>query len=113
MSTSPSTSSAQAQFLERLRAATETLELVAADRSALALLPETEHRRLRDAAAVVFNPDARARRTMSKALARRRQAERADRDDEVGCRSCDCCRRRCSRSPISFPRAGWTMTSSR
>ena len=83
MSTSPSTSSAEPQLLERLRAATETLELVAADRSALALLSKTEHRRLRDAAAAVFNPDARARRTMSKALARRRQRERADRDDEV------------------------------
>jgi len=69
--------------LERLRAATETLELIAADRGTLALLSEAEHRRLREAAALVCNPDVRARRTMAKALARRRRRERSDRDDAV------------------------------
>ena len=42
------------QLLERIRAATDTLELIAADRSALAVLSEDEHRRLRAAAARRF-----------------------------------------------------------
>ena len=71
------------QLLERIRAATDTLELIAEDRSALAVLSEDEHRRLRAAAAVVSNPDVRARRTMAKALAKRRRRERTDRDDHV------------------------------
>jgi NAD(P)-dependent dehydrogenase (short-subunit alcohol dehydrogenase family) len=83
MSTRPSTSSADAQLLERLRAATATLELIAADPGALALLSKAEHRRLREAAGLVCNPDVRARRTMAKALAKWRQRARADRDDEV------------------------------
>ncbi len=83
MSTTGTTSSAHPQLLERLRAATETLELIAADRGTLALLSEAEHRRLREAAALVCNPDVRARRTMAKALARRRRRERSDRDDAV------------------------------
>ena len=61
---------------ERLRAATDTLELIAADRGTLAVLSEDEHRRLREAAALVANPDVRARRTMAKALARRQRLER-------------------------------------
>ena len=77
------THTAGAQLLERLRAATETLELVAADRGTLALLSEDEHRRLRAAAALVCNPDVRARRTMAKALARRRRRERSERDEGV------------------------------
>ena len=83
MSTTGTTSSANPPLLERLRAATETLELIAADRGTLALLSEAEHRRLREAAALVCNPDVRARRTMAKALARRRKRERSDRDDGV------------------------------
>jgi len=77
------TSSAESLLLERLRAATETLELIAADRRTLALLSVDEHRRLREAAAQVCNPDVRARRTMAKALARRRRRERSDHDEAV------------------------------
>jgi len=77
------TTSAGALLLERLRAATETLELVAADRGTLALLSEDEHRRLRAAAALVSNPDVRARRTMAKALARRRRREQSERDEDI------------------------------
>ena len=73
--------SADAQLLDRLRAATETLELIAADRGTLAVLSEDEHRRLRAAAAVVCNPDGRARRTMAKALGRRRRQEQTNRDE--------------------------------
>ena len=83
MPTTETTSSANPALLERLRAATETLELIAADRGTLAVLSEDEHRRLREAAALVCNPDVRARRTMAKALARRRRQERSDRDDSV------------------------------
>jgi NAD(P)-dependent dehydrogenase (short-subunit alcohol dehydrogenase family) len=75
------TRSAHAQLLDRLRAATETLELIAADRGTLAVLSEDEHRRLRAAAALVCNPDVRARRTMAKALGRRRRQEQSDRDE--------------------------------
>jgi NAD(P)-dependent dehydrogenase (short-subunit alcohol dehydrogenase family) len=83
MSTTDPTSSAEVLLLERLRAATETLELVSADRGTLALLSEAEHRRLRAAAALVCNPDVRARRTMAKALARRRRREQSDRDEDI------------------------------
>ena len=69
------------ELLGRLRAATETLELIAADRGTLAVLSEDEHRRLRAAAALVCNPDVRARRTMAKALGRRRRQEQSDRDE--------------------------------
>ena len=83
MSTTDTTHSAEALLLERLRAATETLELIAADRRTLALLSEEEHRRLRAAAALVCTPDVRARRTMAKALARRRRRDRSERDEGV------------------------------
>ena len=83
MSTAGTTSLANATLHERLRAATETLELVAADRSVLALLSEDEHRRFRQAAAAAVDPDARARRAMAKALARRRRQEKTDGDDRV------------------------------
>ena len=83
MSTTDTTPSAEVLLLERLRAATETLELVAADRGTLALLSEDEHRRLRAAAALVCNPDVRARRTMAKALARRRRREESERDEVI------------------------------
>jgi len=83
MSTAGTTSLANAALHERLRAATETLELVAADRSVLALLSEDEHRRFRQAAAAAVDPDARARRAMAKALARRRRQEKTDGDDRV------------------------------
>jgi NAD(P)-dependent dehydrogenase (short-subunit alcohol dehydrogenase family) len=70
-------------LVERLKAATETLERIAADRGALALLSEDEQRRLRDAVAQVWNPDMRARRALTKALARRRKRERSERDERV------------------------------
>ncbi len=77
------TPAAESLLVERLKAATETLELIAADRSTLALLSEDEQRRLRDAVAQVWNPDMRARRSLTKALARRRKRERSQRDERV------------------------------
>ncbi len=77
------TPAAESLLVERLKAATETLELIAANRSTLALLSEDEQRRLRDAVAQVWNPDMRARRALTKALARRRKRERSHRDERV------------------------------
>jgi NAD(P)-dependent dehydrogenase (short-subunit alcohol dehydrogenase family) len=70
-------------LLERLRAATETLELIAANHGALAVLPPEERTRLRQAVGRVYNPDARERRNLVKAITRRRKREVVDRDDEV------------------------------
>jgi NAD(P)-dependent dehydrogenase (short-subunit alcohol dehydrogenase family) len=70
-------------LIDRLRAATETLELVVGDRGLLALLSPEERTRLRQAAGGVYNPDARARRKMVKAVVRERKAERTRQDDVV------------------------------
>jgi NAD(P)-dependent dehydrogenase (short-subunit alcohol dehydrogenase family) len=78
-----STIPANAALLDRLRAATDTLELVAGDRALLALLSRDEHWRLRQAAAAVLAPDVHARRAMTKALARRRRGEKTASDDRV------------------------------
>ena len=83
MYTTGTTPPADTLLRDRLRAATDTLELIAADRGALAVLSEDEHRRLREAAALVATPDVRARRTMAKALQRRQRLERAARDERV------------------------------
>jgi NAD(P)-dependent dehydrogenase (short-subunit alcohol dehydrogenase family) len=74
---------ADAALRERIRAATETLEQIAADRGLLALLPEEERMRLRQAVARVHVPDVRERRAMIKAIVKRRKQERTDRDDQV------------------------------
>ena len=68
---------------EALRKALETLEAIAADHGLLALLPEDERTRFRQAAGAVFLPDAKARRRLSKEAARRRKAEAIARDEEV------------------------------
>jgi NAD(P)-dependent dehydrogenase (short-subunit alcohol dehydrogenase family) len=69
--------------VERLRGATATLEQVAADRGLLARLSPEERTRLRQAVAAVHHPDARARRTMVKAIARERKAAAARQDEAV------------------------------
>jgi NAD(P)-dependent dehydrogenase (short-subunit alcohol dehydrogenase family) len=68
---------------EALRQALEALEALAADHGLLALLPEDERTRFRQAAGAVFLPDAKARRRLSKEAARRRKAEAVARDEEV------------------------------
>ena len=70
-------------FVERLRAAIATLEEVAGNNALMALLPEDDRRRLRQAAASVYNPDARMRRRFVKAVVRERKSAAARRDDEV------------------------------
>jgi NAD(P)-dependent dehydrogenase (short-subunit alcohol dehydrogenase family) len=68
---------------DRLRAATELLESIAADRGLLAHLTAEDRQRLLQAAARVYNPDARARRKLVKAIGRHRKAASAKRDDRV------------------------------
>jgi NAD(P)-dependent dehydrogenase (short-subunit alcohol dehydrogenase family) len=70
-------------LLERLRAATDTLELIVANHGALAVLTPEERTRLRQAVARIYNPDARERRNLVKAITRRRKREVVNRDDEV------------------------------
>ena len=60
-------------FADRARSATELLEAIVADRGLLAALPQPDKRRLLDAAANVYHPDARARRTLVKATVRERK----------------------------------------
>ncbi|HEY4378146.1 MAG TPA: SDR family NAD(P)-dependent oxidoreductase, partial [Acidimicrobiales bacterium] len=68
---------------ERLRAATELLESVAADRAALDALTTDERVRLLNAAGDVYCPDVEERRQRAKARRRRDRAEKLQRDEEV------------------------------
>ncbi len=68
---------------DRLRAATELLEAVAADRSLLRALGEEERIRLLNAAGDVFSPDIEARRQQAKARRRREKADKLRRDEAV------------------------------
>jgi NAD(P)-dependent dehydrogenase (short-subunit alcohol dehydrogenase family) len=63
------------EFAERLRAATEALEAIVADRSLLGSLPLEERTRLLNAAGDVYSPDVEERRRQIKA--ERRQAKKA------------------------------------
>jgi NAD(P)-dependent dehydrogenase (short-subunit alcohol dehydrogenase family) len=79
----PSTPSTASDLADRLRAATELLEQVAADTSMLAALSPEERIRFRNAAGDAFSPDPEARRQQLKARRRRERAERIGRDEEV------------------------------
>ena len=68
---------------EELRSATELLERLIADRGLLAAVPTEERDRLRDAVALVYHPDAKARRTMVKATIRQRKAAAVRKEEEV------------------------------
>ncbi len=74
-----------------LRAATELLEAVVADRRLLHSLPQDEQTRLLTAAGKVFNPDVHERRRLFKVRRNERRAEKVNRDqatlDETGIRS--------------------------
>ena len=71
------------QLVERLQAATEVLERIAADHSLLAKLPPVARDRLQRAVAGVYNPDPMARRQRMKAAERARNAEAIAKDDAV------------------------------
>jgi NAD(P)-dependent dehydrogenase (short-subunit alcohol dehydrogenase family) len=76
---------------EQLRAATELLEAVVADRSLLASLPLEERTRLLNAAGDVYEPDVAVRRRQIKAARRQLKQDKARSDqatlDETGIRS--------------------------
>jgi NAD(P)-dependent dehydrogenase (short-subunit alcohol dehydrogenase family) len=67
----------------RLRAATEALEAVVADRGVLGELSAEERTRLIQAAGAVHTPDVRARRRFVKATAQKRRAAAIERDEQV------------------------------
>jgi NAD(P)-dependent dehydrogenase (short-subunit alcohol dehydrogenase family) len=70
-------------LLQRLRAAAELLEAVAADASLLDTLPEVERRRLKQAVNRYYHPDPLAQRQKVKEMKRERHLAKIRRDDEV------------------------------
>jgi NAD(P)-dependent dehydrogenase (short-subunit alcohol dehydrogenase family) len=68
---------------DRLRAATELLETVARDPSALRVLTDAERHRLVNAAGDVFAPDVEVRRQRLKARRKQARADRRDREEDV------------------------------
>jgi NAD(P)-dependent dehydrogenase (short-subunit alcohol dehydrogenase family) len=68
-------------LLERLRATTALLELIAADRGVLAGLPAGDLERLHRAVALVYHPDPIARKRRVKAAARAKRDARVIQDD--------------------------------
>jgi NAD(P)-dependent dehydrogenase (short-subunit alcohol dehydrogenase family) len=100
---------AEASFLERLRAATDLLESIVADRGLLAQAPPDDQGRLLRAAGQVFTPDDAARRQLVRAGIRRRKAERIKREDraldQTGIRTLR--RQAVYTSPNVFPPAGF------
>jgi NAD(P)-dependent dehydrogenase (short-subunit alcohol dehydrogenase family) len=70
-------------FLERLRAATELLEAIVADRGLLVRASPDEQRRLVQAAGQVYAPDALARRRLVRATIRKGKAERVEREEQA------------------------------
>jgi NAD(P)-dependent dehydrogenase (short-subunit alcohol dehydrogenase family) len=81
--TTPPETEGETGFGQRLRAAAEVLEAVAADRGLLAQVPAEDRRRFLDAAGKVYHPDVSARRRMVKATIRSRKAAKVRRDDGV------------------------------
>ena len=70
-------------FLERLRAATELLESIVADRGLLAHIPPDDQRRLVQAAGHVYAPDSASRRQLVRASIRREKAEKVRREEQA------------------------------
>ncbi len=79
----PSLALPPAELTDRLRAATELLELVGERRALLAGLPEADRLRLLQAAGRLSRPDAVDRRQYIKATRRQRRAEKNDRAEAV------------------------------
>jgi NAD(P)-dependent dehydrogenase (short-subunit alcohol dehydrogenase family) len=99
---------------DRVRAAAELLESIVADRGILAGIPKEEKRRLLDAAAKVYHPDAKARRLLVKATVRERKRARIRKDEEVlagtGIRTLR--RQTVFTTPNFFPPAAESLTNS-
>jgi NAD(P)-dependent dehydrogenase (short-subunit alcohol dehydrogenase family) len=77
------TEGTEKSLAERVRAAIEVLELIAADRRALGALSERDQERLLKVVAAVYSPDRYERRRMVKTAAREQRAARARQDDRV------------------------------
>ena len=71
------------EFLERLRAATQLLESIVADRGLLAHVPPDDQRRLVQAAGHVYAPDSASRRQLVRASIRREKAEKVRREEQA------------------------------
>ena len=74
---------AGAEFLDRLRAATELLEAIVVDRGLLAQASPEQQQRLLQAAGQVYAPDALARRRLVRATIRKGKAEKVRREEQV------------------------------
>ena len=72
-----------AVFLAELRAAVGLLERLVADRTLLAGIPAEDRARLLQAAGHVYAPDAASRRQLVRAAARRRKADKVEREEAV------------------------------
>jgi NAD(P)-dependent dehydrogenase (short-subunit alcohol dehydrogenase family) len=100
---------AEAGFLDRLRAATELLESIVADRGLLAQAPPDDQRRLLQAAGHVYAPDSASRRQLVRASTRRRKAEKVRREEgmleQTGIRALR--RQAVFTSPNVFPPGGF------
>ena len=70
-------------LIARVRAATEVLEQIVADRGKLAHLPSEDRQRFIRAAGQVYSPDNRARRRMVKAGIRLQKLSRVSREEKV------------------------------
>src|SRR3954467_14598043 len=70
-------------FRDAIRTSTELLERIIADRGLLAELPREERARFLDAVALVYHPDAKARRQMVKATIRQRKAAAVQKEEQV------------------------------
>jgi NAD(P)-dependent dehydrogenase (short-subunit alcohol dehydrogenase family) len=98
-------------LIERVRAATELLEQIVADRGELVHLPPEQRRRLIRAAGQVYSPDNRARRRMVKAGIRLRKVAKVTREEtmlaQTGIRKLR--RLPVFNTPNVFPPAGFTQ----
>src|SRR5258705_1864172 len=98
-------------LIERVRAATEVLEGIIADRGLLARLTAEQRKRLIIAAGQVYHPDNAARRRMVKTATRLRKASGVSRDDKLlavtGIRSLR--RQPVFNTPNVFPPAGFAQ----
>ena len=96
-------------LVERLRATSEVLESIAADRSLLDVLSDDDRRRFLRALTTARGPASRSRRRLAKATAREERAARVDRDrgvrSETGIRTLR--RRPLFTTPNVFPPVGF------
>ncbi|HJR15740.1 MAG TPA: SDR family oxidoreductase [Gemmatimonadales bacterium] len=99
----------EAEFLERLHAATALLEAIVIDRGLLAQVPPEDQRRLLQAAGHVYAPDSASRRQLVRASTRRRKAEKVRQEeralDQTGIRVLR--RQKVFTSPNVFPPPGF------